>query len=1296
MADLVEAVKSGRLESVRAVLAHEVAVDARDEDGWTALTLAADDGRLDLIELLLAQHADVNYPNLWGETALSRAVFAGNVKAVRLLMNNDADVDLADEDGDTPLHVAVIRKQLGLARFLLRVNADVNATNGAGMTAQAMAYQYGLRDFVELLQTHQEGQRAVGRLWRTARGLGGWVYQLVGVPTLNEPEEEISEDIDKAVALEQDAGDSDYESYETSRSESPKEESTNGESVTTLLPALLELCAGMVETRSICEDVLERLQRVQCLLDEQDNYSSRRAGLSLRMITKRFQSFLLQYTAQSSLERLAGTRTILELLKGFHHDIEDLEVTTFPTALASVSIDWKERWEDAVEAVEKRLVASWETNWSDLSRELPDTESQSDALLLLSFETSRHKARYSGRSRDLFESVARKVARMSGAPIPEIPPWFVPRHEVQRQPKPFASGAFGKVYRGVWQGSKVVIKCVKVNSTADRKAFRREATIWHRLRHPHIVNFFGACHQSQPCFFICEEAANGNLVDYLDKMKAEGRSLIWKKLHEAALGLLYLHQNNTIHGDLKCNQILVGGDGKAMLTDFGFSFVSSESKPTNAGGAIRWRAPECLESNYQSPTFESDVYSFGMCVIEAVTYNVPWGIYLPDRAVIDCLQHGTFLPRPQQFEKDEEWEFVLGLCAFEPSRRVKLLDVIETLKKFANEPMDQGRPLQVALLEDAHVTEHRLSKKASLDLLKEARAKQIYQAERRVFSVVIGFFARRRYLLFLRAVRTMQLMFQYKRTRKRRHQNVLTLRSESARKVVFFLRMALQRLRFLRLCRVVRLLQCRFRYRCLVQTGKTYLSSVQSSKRRQRRICFAESHSILGSSPSVASFDNTDWYSQTQSLPSTVTKSQRNGPTSASENTEANAPVWVDDEDCFNCYVCSKDFTMFRRKHHCRVCFKIICNNCSLTHKKRRACVVCAGLRSAGKRSGTKSNSEGYRGRGGKFWDLLTSNRRNNQNTASSGRADDGTMALSSDVGVSRSETHGLWNDNNIIAVRISRDSVDIGAKISRGAFGEVYTGTVNGMRVAVKTLLPELRRNMTSINEFLGEAKIMATLEHPCIVNLIGVAWDSLSDVCMIVEYMDGGDLRSLLDQYKASARPVGFNVDKTRIALNICHALTYLHSLAAPLIHRDLKSRNVLLDQALNAKVTDFGISRQREIVTMTAGVGTSLWMAPEVVMGERYNEKADIFSFGVVLSELDVHSIPYEGSKGPALQVIRKVLTGALRVDFSDSYPPSVAELGNACVSLDPDERPTAAEALYKLQLILQTLGDTKCSS
>ncbi|KAE8912844.1 hypothetical protein PF005_g5082 [Phytophthora fragariae] len=244
--------------------------------------------------------------------------------------------------------------------------------------------------------------------------------------------------------------------------------------------------------------------------------------------------------------------------------------------------------------------------------------------------------------------------------------------------------------------------------------------------------------------------------------------------------------------------------------------------------------------------------------------------------------------------------------------------------------------------------------------------------------------------------------------------------------------------------------------------------------------------------------------------------------------------------------------------------------------------------------------------------------------------------------------------------------------------------------------LIPATRNSLQHVNNFLAEAKMTAIMDHPHVVSFVGVAWDSLSDVCVVLEFMDGGDLRTLLNKYETSKHPVGFNKLKATIALHVCHALTYLHSLAPPVIHRDLKSRNILLNKAMEAKLTDFGISRERLDQTMTAGMGTSLWMAPEVMLGERYDIKADMFSFGVVLSELDVHTLPYAQEKKRSLDsggrvladatLLQRVAAGTVRVEFSEANLSSITELGCACVSVDPSQRPSAAEALYRLQVVL----------
>jgi len=294
-----------------------------------------------------------------------------------------------------------------------------------------------------------------------------------------------------------------------------------------------------------------------------------------------------------------------------------------------------------------------------------------------------------------------------------------------------------------------------------------------------------------------------------------------------------------------------------------------------------------------------------------------------------------------------------------------------------------------------------------------------------------------------------------------------------------------------------------------------------------------------------------------------------------------------------------------------------------------------------------------------------------------------------------------IAEDPVIIASRLPVDTITPLVLLSRGGFGEVHKASYRGNIVAIKTLLPDTRRNLKQINSFFQEVKLMASLDHANIVTFIGVAWDSFSDLCVVTEYMDGGDLRAALNEFDRIGRPLGFDKQKATLALHIAHALTYMHSLQPVVLHRDLKSRNVLLNAAQNvAKLTDFGVSRERSDATMTGGVGTLLWMAPEVMAGERYDDKADVFSFGILLSEMDTYSLPYADVKArlaqdagcslPDTALLQRIMTGKVRVTFSQALRNDVRALGEACTVVDPVNRPTAAQVLYELQKIERTMA------
>ncbi|KAI9981744.1 hypothetical protein PInf_009509 [Phytophthora infestans] len=249
-----------------------------------------------------------------------------------------------------------------------------------------------------------------------------------------------------------------------------------------------------------------------------------------------------------------------------------------------------------------------------------------------------------------------------------------------------------------------------------------------------------------------------------------------------------------------------------------------------------------------------------------------------------------------------------------------------------------------------------------------------------------------------------------------------------------------------------------------------------------------------------------------------------------------------------------------------------------------------------------------------------------------------------------------------LMGKRIPIQSLVFKTTLSTGASGEVWLAQLKGQRVAVKQLLQTNERTLKDVKDFVDEIRLSASLGHQHVVSFIGVAWSRVDNVAMVMEFCPMGDLRRFLAE---SGRWLSWSRDKIRMAIGIAQALRYLHEREPPIIHRDLKSKNILLTDTLEAKISDFGVSRSRKDGFMTAGVGTPYWIAPEILEGKRYTEQADIYSFGVVLSELDTCKMPFsdvvtaEGKKPKPVQILHWVLDGRLSPTFSDKSTLTTAQ-------------------------------------
>ncbi|EQC30415.1 TKL protein kinase [Saprolegnia diclina VS20] len=282
----------------------------------------------------------------------------------------------------------------------------------------------------------------------------------------------------------------------------------------------------------------------------------------------------------------------------------------------------------------------------------------------------------------------------------------------------------------------------------------------------------------------------------------------------------------------------------------------------------------------------------------------------------------------------------------------------------------------------------------------------------------------------------------------------------------------------------------------------------------------------------------------------------------------------------------------------------------------------------------------------------------------------------------SPSATAGLrWGELDVL--RIDADTVVTNSVIASGAYGQVALGTYRNQVVAVKTLLPT-KNTRADIQSFIDEINLMGSFQCPYVVELIGVAWTRPSSLQCVLEYMDMGDLKDHL----AETTPASYAWSaKLRVAQSIAEGLAYLHSMQ--IIHRDLKSRNVLLDSVKGTKLTDFGISREDTQETMTIGVGTYRWMAPEILKENLYTVAVDIYSFGMILSELDTHHIPYAdltSAKGKPLvdtAIMGMVIQGTISPSFRPDCPSWLHALALRCIASSPDDRPSALELAHTIK-------------
>ena len=230
---------------------------------------------------------------------------------------------------------------------------------------------------------------------------------------------------------------------------------------------------------------------------------------------------------------------------------------------------------------------------------------------------------------------------------------------------------------------------------------------------------------------------------------------------------------------------------------------------------------------------------------------------------------------------------------------------------------------------------------------------------------------------------------------------------------------------------------------------------------------------------------------------------------------------------------------------------------------------------------------------------------------------------------------------------------------------------------------------------ELLHEIQLLSTLRHPDLVLFLGACLEPGMPTMFVTEYMHRGDLEHYLYNMREE-KQVAHYVPPFWRTMDWCsaiaRALAFLHRV--PVIHRDLKPLNLLLTKTLDVKVTDFGTSRlavRRDdedpmakcCCSMTIGVGTCTYMAPEVVRTKDYNEKVDIYSFSLIMFYLSSGKRPFYHLGGRPMEILDRFLSGEEPRPDANECHKVLRGLMKQCWAVKPDFRPSAEEVLHHLQ-------------
>ncbi|KAL6047965.1 Serine/threonine protein kinase, catalytic domain containing protein, variant 2 [Balamuthia mandrillaris] len=850
-------------------------------------------------------------------------------------------------------------------------------------------------------------------------------------------------------------------------------------------------------------------------------------------------------------------------------------------------------------------------------------------------------------------------------------------------------GAYGAVYKANWKGSEVAVKMLNTNeaallATEEEKnedgdeadpekgetvsdtlktAFIEEVSVMTELRHPNVVLFMAACTQPPNMCIVMEYMQLGSLYDVLhnELIPVIPFAKKVKMALQAARGLHFLHEGNIIHRDVKSLNLLLDQDWNIKVSDFGLTNVKDKLKTKGEEqlGSIFWTAPEVLEHGEYSKA--SDVYSFGIVLWEILSRKDPYEGMSPTAVAVGVLRDNL---RPEIPEGDTPEDLVMLVqeCwAADPASRPSFLEVMTRLSKYTKPSKssmsggslfwsNQGsnETSNSANYNSAHNDE---DKYAGLELMNTEGGAGLVPPPTGKMTIIFSDIQRAAALWEFDpyAMKEATLLHNtiIREALREFHGYEVALLQEGATGGEGSFCLAFQdAVDAVSWCAAVqeRLLKADWPEKLLEHPHAAEETSgaddevVFRGLRVRMGLHYGEPR--MGKDPMTRRIE---YIGPVVNKAARITTIAHGGQVVVSENF----------------------FTITKGKADVK-------GVATLT--KLGKFDLAAGQGESEVLYELRPNALSARFFGGAEKEKEKSKRKENSNSFS-----DSSSVMSAHVDPLFKEDAFLTSAN-LCRWIINFKQLQLGPQIGVGSYGIVYKAKWKGVDVAVKKFIKQ-KLSEKRMLEFRAEMAFLSELHHPNIVLFIG-ACVRRPHLCIVTEYMKKGSLKDILRD-KATQLPWNLRM---KMARSIALGLHYLHSLEPIIIHRDLKSSNLLVDENWNVKIADFGFARIREENATMTRCGTPCWTAPEVIRGEEYSEKADIYSFGIILWELASRQVPY-GEDMNFMGVTLKVLEG-VRPKMPPKTPDSFAKLIKSCWHVDPKKRPSVKKIL---QFFDEELGE-----